>query len=129
MNAYDILKNNDRYAVIGMHEDEDKYAHKIYKLLKQKDKTVYGLNPKYDEIDGDKIYANLDALNKEIDVAIFVVNPKIGIHMLEDMKKHNVAYLWMQPGSLDEDFKNKAAELELKIVEACVLAVYAIHDR
>ena len=129
MNAYEILTNHDRYAIIGMHEDENKYANKIYKLLKEKEKTVYGLNPKFTEIDGDKIYADLNALNKEVDVAVFVVNPKIGIHMLDDMKKHNVSYLWMQPGSLDDDFSQRAKELDLTIIEACVLAVYAIHDR
>ncbi|HEY4537275.1 MAG TPA: CoA-binding protein [Erysipelothrix sp.] len=129
MNAYDILKNNERYAVVGMHEDESKYAHKIYKLLKEKGKSVYGLNPKFTEINGDRIYADLNELNKEVDVAVFVVNPKIGIHMLDDMKKYNVSYLWMQPGSLDEDFRKKAESMDLKIIEACVLAVYAIHDR
>ncbi len=128
MNPYEILSNNQRYAVIGMHPDEDKYANKIYRLLKEKNKTVYGLNPKYEEANGDKLYKDLDDLNQDVDVAVFLVNPKIGIHMLESMKKHNIKYLWMQPGSIDEEFKTKAKELNLDIVEACVLAVYSIHE-
>lgn len=129
MNPYEILNNHQRFAVVGMRPDPETYAHKIYYLLKEKGKTVYGLNPKYDEIDGDKIYDDLNDLNKEVDVVVFLVNPKIGIHMLEDMKKHQVPYLWMQPGSVDEDFKEKAKSMNLNVIEACVLAVYAIHDK
>ena len=56
MNPYEILSNNQNYAVVGMNPDPDKYAYKIYNLLKEKGKTVYGLNPKYDEIEQEKIY-------------------------------------------------------------------------
>lgn len=128
MNPYEILSNHQRYAVVGMRPDPETYAHKIYKLLKEKGKTVYGLNPKYDEIDGEKIYDDLDDLNEEVDVVVFLVNPKIGVHMLEDMKKHRIPYLWMQPGSVDDAFRKQAQDLDLNLIEACVLAVYAIHD-
>ncbi len=128
MNPYEILSNHQRFAVVGMRPDHKTYAHKIYTLLKEKGKTVYGLNPKYDEIDGEKIYDDLNDLNEEIDVVVFLVNPKIGINMLEDMKKHQIPYLWMQPGTVDDDLKDKAEELDLNLIEACVLAVYAIHD-
>ena len=128
MNAYEILKDNERFAIVGMRPDPDTYAHKIYRLLKEKGKTVYGLNPKYDEIDGDKIYDDLSDLNKEVDVVVFLVNPKIGVHMLEDMQQHQIPYLWMQPGSVDETFKKEASKRNLNVIEACVLAVYAIHE-
>lgn len=128
MNPYEILTNNQNYAVIGMHPDESTYAYKIYKLLKEKNKSVYGLNPKYEEAAGDKLYKNLKELNKPIDVAVFVVNPTIGIHMLETAKAQNIKYIWLQPGTISDDLLAKAEELELEVIEACVLAVYAIQE-
>lgn len=128
MNPYEILTNNQNYAIIGMHPDETTYAYKIYQLLKEKGKTVYGLNPKYEEAAGDKLYKNLKDLNKPVDVAVFVVNPKIGIHMLETAKEQKIKHIWLQPGTIDDEFLAKAAELELNVTEACVLAVYSIYE-
>ncbi|CAM3600888.1 CoA-binding protein [Erysipelothrix urinaevulpis] len=128
MKPYDILTQSKSFAVVGMNPDPDKYAYKIYQLLKEKGKTVYGLNPKYDEIEHERIYKDLDDLNKDLDVVVFVVNPKIGIHMLASIKERGIKHLWMQPGTMDEALIAKADELGLELIDACVLAVYAINE-
>lgn len=128
MTNYEILQNNQNYAVIGMRPKEGCYACKIHTLLEKKGKTVYGLNPNYDEVQGVKMYDDLDDLNKEIDVAVFVVNPSIGIHMLDKVKEHKIKYLWLQPGTIDDDLLVKAKELNLNVIEDCVLAVYARNE-
>ena len=128
MNPYEILTNNQNYAVIGMHPNESTYAYKIYQLLKEKNKTVYGVNPNYEEAAGDKLYKKLKDINKPIDVAVFVVNPSIGIHMLDTVKAQNIKHVWLQPGTVNDDLLAKAKDLELDVTEACVLAVYAIQE-
>lgn len=128
MKAKDILDKNQNYAIIGMRPKEGCFACKIYRLLEENGKTVYGLNPNYDEAIGVKLYDDLDDLDKEIDVAVFVINPKIGIHMLKDVKKHKIKELWLQPGTVNDALLEKAKELDLKVTEDCVLAVYARHE-
>lgn len=128
MNAYDILVNHQKYAVIGLNDNPDKYAYKIYKKLKEKGKTVYGINPKYDEVDGDLVYNTLNDLPEKVDVAIFLVNPLIGINYLPTLKDLEIKTVWLQPGAEDEALIEKAQDLGLTVIEACVLALYTIHQ-
>ncbi len=127
MEHFKILNENQNFAVMGIVNDTSRYAYKIYRKLKEHDKTVYGINPKYEIVDGDKIYPSIKDVNQPIDVAVFVVNPKIGIHMLDDVKDLGIKYVWLQPGSADEDIVKKAEGLGLTVIQNCVLAVYAIN--
>ena len=127
MEHFKILNEHQNFAIMGIVNDTSRYAYKIYRKLKEHDKTVYGINPKYEIVDGDKIYPNIKDVNQPIDVAVFVVNPKIGIHMLDDVKNLGIKYVWLQPGSADEDLVNKAEGLGLTVIQNCVLAVYAIN--
>lgn len=127
MEHFKILNEHQNFAIMGIVNDTSRYAYKIYRKLKEHDKTVYGINPKYEIVDGDKIYPNIKDVNQPIDVAVFVVNPKIGIHMLDDVKELGIKYVWLQPGSADEDLVNKAEGLGLTVIQNCVLAVYALN--
>ena len=128
MNNYELLVNHQNYALLGMSDDPSRYAYKIYQELKKHNKTVYGVNPKYDTILGDRVYADLEAIGQPIDIVVFVVNPKIGIHMLDAVKALNIKTVWLQPGSSDAELVAKAQSLGLTVVEDCVLAQYALNN-
>lgn len=128
MKPYDVLVANKHYAVIGLNDDSDKFANKIYKLLKVKGKTPYGINPRVDIVDGDRVYHSISEVEHDIDVAVFVVNPKIGIGYLEDVKAKGIDRVWLQPGTHSDELEAKASELGLNVIQACVLAEYAHHE-
>lgn len=129
MNPYEILNKYNSYAVIGMNNDPDKYAHRIFKKLEEKGKTVYGVSPKYTEIDGHPIYSTLKDIPYDVEIAVFVVNPSIGIHLLEDVKQKGCTYVWLQPGTIHDELLEKAHALGLETVEACVLREYNRHTK
>lgn len=129
MNAYELLTQSNKFAVLGMNNDPDKYAYKIFYKLKEKNKQVFGVNPKYDVINDDPIYPSIDAIEEDVEVAVFVVNPKIGIHYLDDLKKRGIKHVWLQPGTVDDALLKRAEELNLQTTEACVLALYSIYDK
>lgn len=129
MNAYELLTQSNTFAVLGMNNDPEKYAYKIFYKLKEKNKQVFGVNPKYDVINDDPIYPSIDAIEEDVEVAVFVVNPKIGIHYLDDLKKRGIKHVWLQPGTVDDALLKRAEELNLQTTEACVLALYSIYDK
>lgn len=104
------------WAVIGVTDDESKFGYKIWKRLKQKGYTVYGINPKYTEINGEKIYKNLFELPEKPEVVNIVVNPKISNIQLDSIKKLDIKYVWFQPGTIDEIVLEKAEKLEFKFI-------------
>ncbi|WP_058486797.1 CoA-binding protein [Defluviitalea phaphyphila] len=109
------------WAVVGATIDKEKYGYKIYKELKEAGYKVYPISPKYEEIDGDKVYKSLSDLPEKPEVVDFVVNPKIGIGVVEECAKLGIKNIWLQPGTVSEDLLNLAKEKGINAVEACVL--------
>ena len=110
------------WAVIGVTPNKEKFGYKIYKKLKKHGYTVYAINPKYEEIEGDKVYTQLKDLPQKPDCISMVVPPKISKNMLEEIKNLEIPYVWFQPGTFDEETIDIAESYNLKIVYYdCVL--------
>ena len=106
------LKN---WVVIGATDDKSKFGYKILKKLKDKGYNVCGINPKYKEIEGIKIYSNINEIKENIDVANIIVNTNIAITMLDDIKNKGIKNVWFQPGSFNDEVLEKAKSLGLNI--------------
>ena len=109
------------WAVIGANENPEKYGSMIYRKLKLRGYKVYAVNPLYKEIDGDICYGNLSELPEKPDVLNFVVTPKRSLSYVDEAGELGIKYLWFQPGTYDDNVLEKAAELGLSSVQACVL--------
>lgn len=109
------------WAVVGATTHTDKYGYKIYKELKEAGYIVYPISPNYNEIDGDKAYRSLSDLPEKPEVVDFVVNPKIGIGVVEECAKLGIKNIWLQPGTVSNEILNLAKEKDINAVEACVL--------
>ncbi|SHK37374.1 CoA-binding protein [Tepidibacter formicigenes] len=105
-----------KWVVVGVTEDKTRYGYKIFKKLKETGYTVYGINPKYSEIDGDKIYSSIKEIPEKVECVNMLVNPKISLKILEDIVDEGIKYVWFQPGSFNEETIDKAEELGLNIV-------------
>jgi len=112
------------WAVIGATPDNSKFGYKIYKRLKNAGYTVYGVNPKYTDLDGDKIYTSISDLPEKPECIDMVVSPRVSEEFLDEIKENGIEYVWFQPGTFDNAVIEKAESLGLKIVYknyACVL--------
>lgn len=104
-----------RWAVLGATDDKSKFGYKIFRLLEDKGYTAYGVNPKYDYIDGIKIYKSIDELPAVIDGINIIVNPKISLASLPAIKAKGINNLWFQPGSFNDEVIQKAKEMGFNI--------------
>ncbi|NLM13761.1 MAG: CoA-binding protein [Epulopiscium sp.] len=109
------------WAVVGATIDQEKYGYKIYKALKEAGYKAYPVSPKYDEIDGDKAYKALKDLPEKPEVVDFVVNPKIGLGVVEECAELGIKNIWLQPGTVSEELLALAKEKGINAVQACVL--------
>jgi len=112
------------WAVIGATPDNSKFGYKIYKRLKNAGYAVYGVNPKYTDLDGDKIYTSISDLPEKPECIDMVVSPRVSEEFLDEIKENGIEYVWFQPGTFDNAVIEKAESLGLKIVYknyACVL--------
>lgn len=127
MNKLDILHAAKNVAVVGMNPHEDKFAYKINAMLNKYGKNTYGVNANYDEIEGHKIYDSISDIDAPIQIAVMVVNPTVGLSMVDAIAAKGVETLWLQPGTRSEELIERAKTLGLQVVEDCVLQQYEPH--
>ncbi|MFO7814816.1 MAG: CoA-binding protein [Halanaerobiales bacterium] len=110
------------WAVVGATNKEDKYGYKIVKKLDEHNYNVYPINPSLEEIDGIKVYDSLSEIEADIDVVDIVVNPQIGKHVMKEVNKLGIKYVWLQPGTRSDEIREFAEENGIKRVESCIYA-------
>jgi uncharacterized protein len=113
------LKN---WAVIGTTKDTSKFGYRVYKKLKSKGYNVYPVNPGLDEIRGEKCYHSVTDIDDVIDVVSLIINPKIGIEVLDQVHEKGIKNVWCQPGAESQELIDKAKGFGMNIiVNECVL--------
>lgn len=121
MDAKNVLKAYQNFAVIGVTANQDKYGYKIYQRLKELGKAVYGVSPIYKEIEGTATFPNLKAINDKIDVAVLVVSPKFGIDYIKECKELGIKIIWLQPGTYDDNLISLIKENNISYYPNCIL--------
>ncbi|MBS4539636.1 CoA-binding protein [Clostridium sp. D2Q-11] len=110
------------WAVLGVSPNKEKFGYKIYKKLKDNNYEVYPINPKYDDIEGQKCYKSIEDLPVTPDVLDFVVPPQVSLAAIDKAKDKGIENLWFQPGTSNDEVVNKAKDNEFKVIHNdCVL--------
>ena len=66
---YEVFWAKRSYAVVG-HAARKNFPHLTYQGLKKRGKVVFPVDPSVDEIEGDRVYADLEALPSKSSVTI-----------------------------------------------------------
>ena len=120
-----IINKDYTYAIIGASNNTEKYGHKVLNDLKNSGYKVIPINPKGEKILGLKTYKTLEEANEEqknIDVVIFVVPPRITEDILNSVKKINIKKVWLQPGSESKEAIEFCKENNIECVhDMCIM--------
>lgn len=117
---HEFLKQKT-FAVIGASNNTESYGYKITKSLLEHDYQVVPISLKNPTILGQKCYPKIDAYPEKIDVADFVVNPNIGIKLLDGVIDKGIKKIILQPGARSAELIAKAQSAGIEVVEDCVL--------
>lgn len=109
----DFFNTGYRYAVVGATTDTAKYGYRVLRHLKHAGLSVVGINPKYQEIEGVKIFPTLADVPEKPDVAVFVVPPAVGVAVLDQVKALGITKVWFQPGAESDEVRAKVEALGL----------------
>jgi predicted CoA-binding protein len=118
-------------AVFGVSRDPEKYGYKVYKTLKEKGLRVFAVNPRAQEVDGDPVYPNLQALPETPEAVVTVVPPEVTRAVVAEALAAGIRKIWMQPGSEHEEAVQMAQEAGATVVHggACIMVVAKTHRR
>lgn len=114
----EVLRGTKRVAVVGISADPSKPAHYVPMVLKDKGFELYGVNPRYAgwEIGGVRIYGSLQEIEGEVDVVVVFRPPEDLPKVAEEALKKGFKVFWMQPGTVNEEVRDRLLGLGHKVV-------------
>jgi len=123
MDVQAFIDKRFSYVVIGATVNKDKYGYRVLKDLSSAGYHVVGVNPKYRIVDSMPVFHTLADVPGKVDVAIFVVPPDIGLHLLPQVEEKGVKKIWMQPGAESKDLIAAAHEAGIETNEpgSCIM--------
>ena len=118
----DIQERIDRFlegtpfAVAGASTDRAKYGNKVLRCYQQAGRVVFPLNPREEEVEGERAYASLDDLPEVPHGLSIVTPPPISLALLEDAARLGIEHVWLQPGAEDAAVLERGRELGLELI-------------
>ncbi len=112
----------EKVAILGASPDSERYSYKAFKKLEENQHEALLVSPKYEKIEGHKVYKSLSELPK-VDTLTVYVNPKISSTMKEDIKKLNPKRVIFNPGTENSELQSELSQSGIEVVEACTLVL------
>ena len=118
-----LEQENVKIALVGASNDKSKFGNRIYRDLRSKGYNVVPINPKDENIEGDKAYTSIQMMEELPDIVNFVVPPPIAMKVAQNVVELGVKYLWFQPGSESNEIENWLKDTDgIKyLINACIM--------
>jgi len=121
----DILLSANTVASVGLSSNDEKESYWIVFFLKEMGYRIIPVNPKADQIFGEKAYPSLLDIPDKIDVVQIFRKPEDVPPVVEDAIKIGAKVVWMQEGIVNEEAAKMAREAGLQVVmDACMRATH-----
>ena len=112
----------ETYAVIGVSSNPRKFGNVVYRSLKEHGLTVYPVNPRLTEVDGDTCYPSVLELPYTVHAVVTVVPPEVTTAVVADCARTNIRAIWMQQGSESKAAIEKAEYHGIEVIHGqCIL--------
>jgi uncharacterized protein len=107
-------------AVVGASRDRSKFGNISVRAHLQQGYEVFPVNPHADEVEGLPAFRSLaDVPVESLDRVTVYLPPHLTLELLDEIAEVDPAEVWLNPGSVDEDVRNRAEQLGIEIIEAC----------
>lgn len=121
-----ILSDYKRVAMVGLSADWWRPSFFAAKYLLEHGFEVIPVNPKYDEILGQKCYPDLKSIPTPIDVVDLFQKAERVPYFVDDAIEIGAKVLWMQLGIVNEEAAKKAEDAGLEVVmDRCMKIEFA----
>jgi len=96
-----------RIAVAGVSRDKPNAANVIYRRLRTDGYQVFPVNPAADEVEGDRCYRSLAAIEGGVDGVVVGTSPADALKVVEECAAAGVRRVWLHrgvgPGSMSDE--------------------------
>jgi hypothetical protein len=90
---------NKRVAVTGVSRTPKTHgSNNVYRRLRERGYEVFAVNPKADEVEGDRCYPDLKSIPGGVDAVVIGTRPEIGERTMEECAELGIKHVWMHRG-------------------------------
>ena len=112
-------------AVVGVSSSARKFGTSVYRELKQRGYTVYGVHPTLKKFDDERCYPRLTSIPGKIDLVVVCVKPDKALSVVEDAVSRGVKRMFFQQGADFSEAIAKAEAAGLKAIKGGCILMYA----
>lgn len=121
-----ILTDYKRVAVVGLSADRSRPSNDVGKYLLEHGFEVIPVNPKYDEVLGQKCYPDLASIPTPVDIVDLFRRVEHIPALVDEAITIKAKVVWMQLGLIHEEAAQKARDAGLEVVmDRCIKIEYA----
>jgi len=121
-----ILTDYKRVAVVGLSDDWSRPSNFVAKYLLDHGFRVIPVNPKYDEILGQKCYPDLTSIPTPVDIVDLFQRAERVPPFVDAAIAIRAKVVWMQLGIVNEEAAQKARAAQLEVImNRCMKIEYA----
>ena len=120
-----ILKQTKTIAVVGLSDKPDRDSYQIASYLQQQGYRIIPVNPRVDEVLGEKAYASLRDVPEPVEVVQIFRRSEEVLPIVEDAIAVGAKVIWMQSGIVNEEAAARAEAAGLKVImDACMRSAH-----
>jgi predicted CoA-binding protein len=112
-----IVREARTVAVVGASNDREKASNEVAGYLKEQGYRVIPVNPKEEEVLGERAYATVSDIPEGVDVVDVFVRAEKTPEVARDAAEAGAKVLWLQLGIKSEESRRIAEEGGLAFVE------------
>jgi predicted CoA-binding protein len=121
----EILESTETIAVVGISERENVPANSVPRFLQEKGYTIIPINPKYEQVLGEKAYPDLRALENPPDVVLVFRRSDYVPEIVEGAIDAGAKVVWLQEGITNPAAFEIAKDAGLDMVmDTCMRKAY-----
>lgn len=122
-----ILSEAKTIAVVGLSDNPERTSHMVSKAMQDEGYRIIPVNPKVDEVLGEKSYASLLDIPEKVDIVNVFRRSEFTVPIAEEAVKINAGTFWLQQGIINEEAGRIASEGGLNVImDRCIKVEQAI---
>ena len=116
-------------ALVGASRNPKKFGYTAFKELKEKGMKIIPVNPKADEIMGEKSYPNVKMLPPEVRSIIVFTKKNQTASVIRDAKEKGIKQIWIQQMADTKEAMDELKDTDINIITGeCILMHYKPHS-
>ena len=111
-----ILTGSKTIAIVGISDKQERPSHRVAKYLKEQEYRIIPVNPRLEEVLGEKCYGSLEEIPHNVDVVDIFRKPEDVQPIVDSAINIGAKAIWMQEGITNNEAAERAKAAGLVVV-------------